>query len=381
MLKVDILANDSEMEYEKFLDQCKFASIQHSLLWRDVICDLGKDEPFFIIAKEKDKIVGALPLYYYKCKYGNLLTSIAWYTISGIICLEYVNKREVYRKLLDYSISLAKELDCNAISINTNMFLDDERIYLEHFKPDYILENFIQYINLYEIFNKDGVIVHPNYTRKGVLRKNLEKALLQPVIISERQIQEHVDKWYKIHEKRMKELGADPIPKGIFDGVLKRLVPKNRGKFLFAFSRGEMVSGGVFIFNKDIMNAYMMSMDSKHKELRSNYLITYHILNWANKVGIKIFNWMSSDKKGGGVYRWKEMWGSRELSCLYLTKILGDISRWRSLGYLKLKKFYEFHYLLPFNLLESPGFRITTKDEVISFLNRMPKFNSAKTLF
>ncbi|MEO0274537.1 MAG: GNAT family N-acetyltransferase [candidate division WOR-3 bacterium] len=367
-MKVDVLTRDSEIYYEEFFDQCRLASIQHSLEWRDVICGLEKDEPFFIIAKENNKIVGALPLYFYKCKHGNLLTSIAWYTISGIICSEDAHKREVYRQLLDYSILLAKELDCNAVSISTNPFLNDEELYLEHLKPDYMLENFIQYIKLREIFNKDGVIVHPNYTRKSELSRNLERAVTQPLIISERQTQEYIDRWYKIHEKRMKELNAEPIPKGLFDGILKCLTPKGKGKFVFAFSRGELVSGGAFIFNKKIMNAYMLSMDSKYKDLRSNYLITYHVLNWANRAGIEIFNWMSSDRRGGGVYKWKEQWGSRELTCLYLTKILGDIRHWRNMDYIELKRNYGFHYLLPFNLLKTPGLKVTTKDDVATFM-------------
>lgn len=367
-LKVDVLTKDSEIYYEEFFNQCRLASIQHSLEWRDVICSLEKDEPFFIIAKENNKIVGALPLYYYKCKHGNLLTSIAWYTISGIICTEDANKKEVYRHLLDYSVLMAKELDCNAVSISTNPFLNDEELYLEHFKPDYMLENFIQYIKLNEIFNKYGVIVHPNYTRKSELSRNLERAVTQPLVISERQTQEYIDRWYKIHEKRMKELNAEPIPKRLFDGILKGLTPKGKGKFVFAFSRGELVSGGAFIFNKKIINAYMLSMDSKYKDLRSNYLITYHVLNWANRVGIEIFNWMSSDRRGGGVYKWKEQWGSRELTCLYLTKILGDIFHWRNMDYVELKRNYGFHYLLPFNLLKTPGLKVTTKDDVATFM-------------
>jgi hypothetical protein len=368
MLEVDLLDKDKEIAYEDFLNECELGSAQFSLNWRDTIYDLGKDKPYLIVAKENDRIVGALPLYYYKSKFGDLLTSIAWHTISGIVCCRKKNFSDIYERILDYSLSLAKELNCVALSINTNPFIDDERYFSKYFRPDYSMENFVQYICLNEIFDDKGKIVHPNYARRSNLRRNLDKANLQSIVISEEQTEANVKDCFKIYKKRMKEIGAVSLSKRFFDSALKNLTFKESGKFLFAFCNGKIVSGCLFLFNKRIMDVYMMCMDSKYRNLRANFLLTQYMLEWAHRNGISILNWMSSPQRGDGVYKWKEQWGSHEHTFLYLTKIMDDISIWKKMDCRELVEAYNLHYLLPFNLLKNAESKSTSKDVLTSFM-------------
>jgi hypothetical protein len=373
MIDIVILKDKEEDAYANFLERCSGSLIQHSLDWGRVINDLGKDKPFFIVAKENGKIVGALPMYFYECRLGNLLTTIAWHSISGIVCRERnASCHVIYKALLDYCVSLARDLNCVAVSIATNPFLDDKEYYLNYFKPDYIMENFVQCIDLKEIFDETGSLIHPNYMRRSSLTRNLKKARLKGIVISDEQTQANIDEWFAIHEKRMNELGAAPIPKKLFDSVFKNLIQKGKGKFLFAFHGKKMISGGLFIFNKRIIDVYMISVDSRYVDCGTNYLIAYHMLEWANKNGISVFNWESIPGRKSGAYGWKEQWGSRERVFLYVTRILGDISGWRELGYQALGEAYRWHYLLPFNLLKSaPLTKFTTKDELVSFLQSL----------
>jgi hypothetical protein len=62
MLRVDILTKNEEAEYERFLNKCEYVSCQSSLEWRNTIQPMREDEPYLVIAKENDEIVGALPL-------------------------------------------------------------------------------------------------------------------------------------------------------------------------------------------------------------------------------------------------------------------------------------------------------------------------------
>lgn len=372
MLEVDLLTKNDEAAYENFLNECELGSIQFSLNWRDTLTGLGKDRHYFIVAKENDRIVGALPLYYYKSRFGDLLTTIAWHTISGIICHRKRDCRDVYEKILDYSLNLAGELDCLALSMNTNPFLDGKartrEYHLEYLGPNYLMENFVQYVCLNEIFDEKGNIFHPNYARRSNLRRNLEKAKLHSIEISEEQTKANVNECFRIYKKRMQEIGAVPLPRKFFDSALKNLTLKEKGKFLFAFYKGKMVSGCLFLFNRRIMDVYMMCMDSEYREVRANFLLTYYMLKWAHRNGISILNWMSSPRRGDGVYNWKEQWGSHECTFLYLTKILGDISQWKNMDYSELAEAYNLHYLLPFNLLKNADSKFTSKDVLTSFM-------------
>jgi hypothetical protein len=133
-----------------------------------------------------------------------------------------------------------------------------------------------------------------------------------------------------------------------------------------------MISGGFFIFNKRVMDVYMMSVDSEFVDYGTNYLIAYHMLEWANRNGISVFNWESIPGRKSGAYGWKEQWGSRERVFLYLTRVLGDVSGWGDLGFERLGEAYRWHYVLPFNLLKGGGsVKFTTKDELVSFMQSL----------
>jgi lipid II:glycine glycyltransferase (peptidoglycan interpeptide bridge formation enzyme) len=370
ILKADILEKDCEEEYKIFLQNCRQSSVQYSLAWRKVVCDLGKDQPYFVVAKEKNRIVGALPLYFYRCPFGNIMTTACWYTITGIICEEKY-RSEVYRILLDFALSLAKELDCVAISIGTNPFVNDKDLYIKTLQPEYTMENFIQYIELSEIFNKAGIIDNANYFGRTDLSINLRKARKQPMTVSEEPTKSNVDKWYAIHENRMRELNGNPLPKELISSIKTNLALKNKGKFVFAFHEEKLIFGGIYLFDEKEIDAFMMSADSGYRNLRASYLVTRRMLEWGHNNRMSTFNWMSSPMRNDGVYRFKKKWGSNERVFFYLTKVLGDISTWTKMGYHELMDAYSFHYLLPFNLLKTNKSKFTTKEEVTSFVNRL----------
>ena len=65
---------------------------------------------------------------------------------------------------------------------------------------------------------------------------------MKRTIILDEQTQANINEWFAIHEKRMNELGAIPIPKKLFDNAFKNLIPKEKAKFLFAFHEKKMIS-------------------------------------------------------------------------------------------------------------------------------------------
>jgi len=369
-MQVDVLTTDDTAALRDFVAKTRHCSVQSSLDWANLICDLKEDKPYFIVAKKNDEIVGALSLYFFKNKRGNLLTSNAWNTISGILCSQKITEQEqVYSALVDYSISLAHELDCAVLSISTNPFLNDKDLYLNILKPDYVLENFVQYLLLDEVFDQKGNFVHPNYIRRTNLSRNLKKSRQSEITISEEQCQEYVNQAFFLQEKRLMEVGAHPFPREFFESALQNITLKGRGKFLFAFHEDRMIGMSLFLSSDKIMDIYMLCMDINFADLRPNFALTEYMLNRAHKNSIPTLNWMSSPRKDGGVYQWKKQWGSREGIFLHLTKVTGDISSWKELSYEELGNAYKFHYLLPFNLLRVPQSQTTTKNELALFMH------------
>ncbi len=365
---VEVLGKSDADLFQKFIEKNPFCSAQSNLEWRNVICDLTEDESYFILAKQNDEIIGVLPLYLFKSRYGNILTSNVLSTISGILCsLEVSDKKQVYAMLLDYSASLANELGCSVLSVGSNPFLNDSDFY-STLKPDYVLENFVQYIAIDEIFSSDGAFTHPNYLKRTNLSRNLKELSQVQIIISDEQSPEYLEEAFVLQEKRMNELNASCYPKKFFDSVIKNIVLKGKGKFLFAFHNQKMVASCLFLTSHSTIDVYMLCMDTDFRQLRPNFAITKYLLEWAYDNKISLFNWMSSPSKNTGVYNWKKQWGSHERTFQYLTKVTGDISSWRKLNLRELANAYRFHYLLPFNLLNTPSPIRTTKDELTTFI-------------
>ncbi len=373
---VDVLEKNEEALLQDFVEKIPSSSVQSGLNWRNLICDMKKDEPYFVITKRNNEITGVLPLYFFTHKFGNVLTSNAWNTISGILCPQKKGseQKQICEMLLDYSISIAQEMDCSVLTVGTNPFIDDDDFY-STLQPDYVLENFVQYIPIDEIFDKNGAFIHPNYLKRTNLSRNLDKLNQHQLVISEEQNQEYLDQAFLLQEKRMRELGTCSLPRIFFESALKNITLQHQGKFLFAFYEKRMIATCLFLYCHGLMDVYMLCMDSDFKHFRPNFAITKYLLEWAYKNKMKLLNWMSSPLRGEGVYKWKEQWGSRERTFRYLTKITGDISIWRELSVQELVNTYKFHYLLPFNLLNTPKTpQITTKDEVAEFIQAIQRF-------
>lgn len=174
----------------------------------------------------------------------------------------------------------------------------------------------------------------------------------------------------------MRELGSYPLPQSFFNSALKNLSLQHHGKFLFVFYKERMIASCLFLQGNGLLDVYMLCMDSDFKEFRPNFAITKYLLEWAYKNKIKLLNWMSSPIRGDGVYKWKAQWGSRERTFRYLTRIIGDVSIWRELSVQELSNAYKFHYLLPFNALNTLNApKTTTKDEVTVFIRAMQKIH------
>ncbi|MBI5639477.1 MAG: hypothetical protein HZA17_03530 [Nitrospirae bacterium] len=347
--QIDIVSEGSQFDskYDAFLDTCRYSFVQQSTVWREVIKDLGPDEPYLLLAEEDGVPVGALPLYLYRGRFGNIMTSVPQPGPHGGIAFrdEHPDKRSVYKKLIDYALALSREKGCCLFSVITNPIDPDDALYREILLPEYELENFTQYIMLKEVFDEEGV---PSYMKKrNIVKRKIEKVRMSDIEIKESASREVFDCWYGIHEKRHGELGVTPLEKRLFDGILTSAVPVDRAKFLTAWYTNKLVGGCFYIYNQNICDAFLMSSDSEYIDLGINYALTDTFLRWSHGQGKEIFNWQSSPGRASGVYDFKKRMGSKEAVYFYLSKVIGDISRIMNGDYHEIRHAYKNHFLLP----------------------------------
>ncbi|MFZ5807316.1 MAG: GNAT family N-acetyltransferase [Verrucomicrobiota bacterium] len=354
--KIDLALSEDRRRYDDLFEQCPQAFIQQSTDWADVISGMGPDEPMFLIASENSKDVAGLPLYLFRGKHGNILTSVPQNgPLGGVFHHPSLNEAQMeraYQALLTASIDFAKQMKCLTLTIMTNPFIDDRRWYECYFEPDMIFENFTQYTVIQEVY-ADGAFSLPNRQKMRShlisVNRKCEEAHVQVGFCDSL---EDWNGWYEIHQKRQTEIGAAPLSSVMAHHIFEKLIPKKKAHLLIAKKEHTVIAGILYIRHQEIMDTLAISMDSDYRHLSPNYLITEHSIPWAAKMGVKIYNWQSMPHRQNGVYAFKKKWGGKESLYYFMTKIFCDSSTLLDIGVHGLKEHYQGHYVVPFAALE-----------------------------
>lgn len=350
VLDMEILGPDhpGEAELESFFNECPTSFAQQTPAWRDVIAPLGPDDSHFLICRDGGKIVGALPAYRFEGPLGAILTSVPQAgPLGGIACLPNLDPAGIYETLIDGFLDLARSRQCALASVISNPFWPDRSFYEEFLRPDYVLENECQVLDLDAAIDTQGKFL----LASSNLQRNLRKAESGKLRIDQEQTPDNVEQWYAIHADRHRRIGATPLPIGMFIGALDHMVPQDKACFFFVRltdGSDEMIAGGFYVYHRQVIDALMPAMRTEFADLSPNFLLAAHTIRWAKRRGLRYYNWQGSPPDSG-VYRFKKQWGSSDASYSFLTKVTGDISPFGEATVEQVKSQYPWHYVMPFD--------------------------------
>ncbi|MFO0730024.1 MAG: GNAT family N-acetyltransferase [Nitrospiraceae bacterium] len=248
----------------------------------------------------------------------------------------------MYRLLLERALSLAEQHRCLTLSVITNPFADDSALYERTLQPDFVFENFTQYVPLDQPVRRN----HGH-------RNNVNRGRKAGFDISFCKSDEDLSAWYQIHRKRHQEIGATPLELRLFEQLFHTLVPRGKAQLLLLKKDGTIVSGGLYVYHRRVMDVFMLSFDSAWEKAAPNFLNTDYSMEWARGQGLTVYNWQSSANKRCGVYEYKRQWGSLDRPYHFLTKMFGSPDRIKALGPEGIKREYPWHYVVPFGVFET----------------------------
>lgn len=337
--KIEILDNKNKEEYDKFLPTCKYSMAQHTLEWCEVIKKTFKDEAIYLIAKSSNKIIGAFPLFIRKSEIGNVMSSIPGPGSYGGILIKdnFDKKKEVYALFFEQAKIIAEENNCLTLTIATPPFSTDIELYKELLQPDYIKENFFQFIDLRKKleFSKS-------------VRKNLKKKCLGLTI---ERSKEFIDDWYDIHKKRLNELKAAYFPKELFLNMNK--YGSSIVDFFYVKKNNKIISGSPYLYYNNIVDVYIMCGDGDYIDSFPNgFLSEKTILEYKNK-NFYYYNWQSSPSEESGTFEFKRRFGSKVLHHYYIIKLLKNSEEIRKIDLEKVKENFQWFYFAPYDLWEN----------------------------
>lgn len=341
--------------YDRLFESCPDAFIQQSSYWAEVIADLGPDSPILLLANHDGEDIAGLPLYLYRGQHGNVLTSVPQAgPMGGVFCRQGLAEHEMhalYQVLLSTAIRLAQAHECLALSIITNPFRPDEELYERHLGVDLWLENFTQHVPI-EATVIEGRITLRDYCRRSNLSRNVRTAQQCGYTIRFCQSDDELEAWHAIHVERHRQLGATPLPLQLFRNMRRHLEPRGKARLVIVAAGDEIASGCFYVYHKDVMDVYILSVNPHFLEKSPNFANTEYSLLWAGSMGCRIYNWQSSPHRASGVYQYKRQWGSIESPYYYVTKLFCEPDRLRRLGPAAIRQGYPWHYVAPFAALE-----------------------------
>ncbi|MEI8175722.1 MAG: GNAT family N-acetyltransferase [Candidatus Omnitrophota bacterium] len=367
IIDIDIGDAVSRSRYDAFFESCPGAFIQQSTYWADAITGLGPDRPHFLLCSEAGEAVAGLPLYLYENRNGNILTSVPQAgPLGGIFFKEGLageRLNRAYAALLGRAQEIARTQDCISLTIITSPFFDDLPLYQKYLVPTYIFENFTQYIPLDEMV-KAGRIEVPGAEYRNNIKRNLLKSAAHGFAVDIEYDGARLDAWYAIHEKRAGEIGAPALDHRLLKNIVTVLGARRKACLILVTKDGHIASGGIYIWHREVIDLFIISMDSALSAGSPNYLSTERSILLAAAQGARYYNWQSSENRTGGVYQYKKKWGARERPYYFVTKFLGSPERIGRLTPALARAEYPAHYLAPFAALGGmPGVTYFKKGE------------------
>lgn len=336
--------------YDALFEECPRAFIQQSTLWAEVIAELGPDEPLFLLCTDAGRDVAGLPLYVFRGPFGAILSSVPQAgPLGGVFCrpgLAREAREAAYAALIEAALAASRERDATALSLITNPFDPDLELVERHMEPDLVLENFTQFVPLDEIVEGRQLKLR-DWQRRSNLSRCLKRARAAGFAPLERPDAAAFDAWYAIHAERHQEIGARPLPRRLLENIRRVLEPRGKAFFQVLTSGSEIASGTLFIGHREVLDVFMLSMNSRFAESQPNFLGTELSLFEARERGHTIYNWQSSPGRGSGVHRYKEQWGSQERAYAFVTRLF---HRERIAGRSadEVRAGYPGHYVAPY---------------------------------
>lgn len=361
MRVVEVRSRDQALliRYNALFDRCERAFIQQSSHWAHMIAPLGPDEPIFLLCEDDGQDIAGLPLYLYSPPSGSILTSVPQAgPLGGIFHLTGLSpekQSEAYRCLLDAAKEIAAREKCLTLTVISNPFRNDRDLYERFLQPEWVLENFTQYLDLSE----------PAQRSHGH-RNNLNKAKKRGFRVEVCTTDSDFNRWYDIHCERHGEIGATPLDHRLLYGIFKQSGPLQKSRLFLVRFEQEIAAGALLVYHQKIADVFMLSVSKKFMEDKPNFVAVDESIGWASQAGVEIYNWQSSENRRSGVYDFKRQWGSRDIPYFFLTKCTGAVEDLKRIGSGSMKVAYKGHYVLPFQVWKK-GFQPShfKKDESI----------------
>ncbi len=327
-------------EYENLVNNTKNSTFYNSKNHLKFLESIIKIKPNFIIVKENNKLIGAMPFFEKKEKYGIVINSLPFFgSYGGTIS----NETRIDEKIINELNDLIKNKDILSSVIIDNPFYPKNKIYEENIIFNVSEKRLIQSTPLK---NKNQDEIWKKFDKR--VRWSIKKSEKNDIkIISGNNDKLHMKKFYELHVNSMKMKGGKSKPKNIFEIILKEFTASKDYDIFVAMKGAQSIAYILVFYHKDYAEYYLPAYDPEFLSLQSTSQLIWESMKIAQNKKISNYNFGGTWKTQTDLYRFKKGWNAKDFDYRYF--INRNLDEIRKIGIEKIVDKYEYFYICPFD--------------------------------
>jgi len=288
------LAQESDKnDWDKYVSAHESGTPYHKWAWlNSITAAYGFKTVGWLVTNEQGEVLGVLPMAKISIPLlSSKLTALPYCDAGGVLA----NSIEVKNQLLDKAITFANDNKITTIEHRQTKVLDQAEELSQESKVRMLLALPESSEELLASF-------------KSKLRSQIRKAEKNGLTASTGNDQQHLDGFYQVYTRNMRDLGSPAHSKRWFESVISTF----GGEAIIAnvYKDDVVVGAGIVLFNGERCSIPWASTVADYNRLAPNMLLYWSLLAYSTDSGCKEFDFGRSTP-GEGTYKFKAQWGAK----------------------------------------------------------------------
>ena len=293
-VNVSILRASGEPDWQAYINSHPDASIYHTLEWRDILYNEYRFEPMYLMAIERDRVVGVLPMFLVNNLSGKKLISLPFSIYGGAL----FNSSDIFSALMNKAKLLMVETKAEYIQLRCFSRLEKELV------EDAGLCDSNTYLNFMVKLEKGPESIWDGLKNRKEIRK-AERAGLSVVVTDD---VESLGEFYQLQLITRKRHGL-PTPSLNY---YKTFFVHDFSKIVLVKKCDKTISSGIFFSFKGKLIYVLGASDMSYQQYRPNDLMIWNIIKWGCDRGFKELDLGPTFFEEKGVLQFKEKWAGEK---------------------------------------------------------------------
>ena len=260
MYTIEKVKYSDKVSWDDYVHNSPRGNLYYTFEYREIIISTYGFDPYYLIAKKGDIIVGIFPIFYVKLKlFGNYMVSIPFCDYGGPIG----DTREIENELIKRTKELSNKININYILIRTYTELNDNELLVKKDKFNFMLD-------LPNNINQMWDDLKPkvrNQIRKA--KKNNLKFVIDKTNLG-------IKDFYKIFSIKMKDFGTPVHSIKLFNNMF--LILKEKMYLCKINYKGKTIGSAIMLRHDKIYEVPFAATLKEYSHLCINHLMYWELL-------------------------------------------------------------------------------------------------------